>query len=379
MDLAATRAALARDLPAAEREQLWARIDAHIPLQRPSRSALLSRLRWEAPWPRWVWALGSAVVVLNLWFAYENFWRDRGALTLEGGQALGTVSAEHSVRHLRFSDQSTIALNSHSQLTALAMTDDQVLLRLERGSAQFHVKKGGRRRWRIESGLLAVEVIGTRFSVQRSATQVEVTVSEGRVLVRSAALTDGVVRLDAGQEVTVQAPSVAERQNEAIARSGLADPSDLTTLPQPPPAQIPPARQSASLAGKQPSLSWLLAHADEARAAGESKRAASLLLRIVQLYPHDPQAALSSFALGRIQQREGQWAAADTAYSWALHHGASGSLREDCYLRRIEVQLHLAKKLAQRTAHEYLSLYPQGRHGAAIEHMLQSDAASPAR
>jgi len=381
LDLAATRAQLTDDAGAEERAQLWARIDAQIPLEQPSRRSVWSRLYPAATWPRWVWAFGSAFVVLNIWFAYENFLRDRGALTLANGQALGTVSAEFSPRALRFSDRSTIALGVHSQLTALAMTDDQVLLRLERGAAQFHVQKGGHRRWRIETGLLAVEVIGTRFSVDRSAERVVVSVTEGRVLVRSPALTDGVVRLDAGQEVTVRAEAqrlAPPQSTVALQRTVPLPPPALVDAPVVPPHSAAPAASVAPIA-QQPSLPWLLSQADQARAAGDTPRATSLLKSIVQLYPGDPQAALSSFSLGRNYQREGKWTAADAAYGWALHHGASGSLREDCYLRRIEVQLHYQRDLAQRTAHEYLALYPQGRHRAAIEPMLRKSAAPRAQ
>lgn len=374
LDLAQTRALLADDAGADERAQLWARIDAQIPLEQPSRRSVWSRLQPAAVWPRWVWAFGSAFVVLNLWFAYENFLRDRGALTLASGEPLGTVSAELSPRALRFSDRSTIALRVHSQLTALAMTDDQVLLRLERGSAQFHVQKGGRRRWRIETGLLAVEVIGTRFSVDRSAERVVVAVTEGRVLVRSPALTDGVVRLDAGQEVTVRAE--AQRTVPLPPPAAQSSTADVATVPSAldTPAAIPAGQPTVTGTAQPPALPWLLKQADQARATGDTERATSLLKSIVQLYPSDPQAALSSFSLGRNYQREAKWAEADAAYAWALHHGASGSLREDCYLRRIEVQLHYQEALAKRTAHEYLTLYPQGRHRAAIEPMLRKSA-----
>lgn len=377
LDLSATRGALRQELDRDEKAQLWGRIDAKIPLHGDAFAERGQEPLGRAPaWPwkglAWEWMAGCALVVLGIWLSHT--WlegRVNGPLTLDSGRALETVRSSDERQTLVFADESRVELAPKSQIDPLAMTEDQVVLRLVDGSARFAIKKGGPRRWRIEAGVLSVEVVGTQFEVQRSAQRVRVVVTEGRVLVRSSALTDGVMRLDAGQDIVVENPAAAP-----AARSDTAPRAPTAPATAAEPTTDPVTTQARAETTKRASitLATLQAQVDQARRDADPARTASLLKDIIRLYPSDPAAALSSFSLGRIHQRQGQWASADRAYQWALDHGASGPLREDCYLRRVEVELKLAPAQAQSTARTYFALYPSGRHRAVMEKML---AAAP--
>ena len=56
----------------------------------------------------------------------------------------------------------------------------------------------------ISTALASVEVIGTRFSVERAEDLVRVRVERGVVLVRSTHLRDGVARVEAGEGLDIR-------------------------------------------------------------------------------------------------------------------------------------------------------------------------------
>ena len=81
-------------------------------------------------------------------------------------------------------DGSIVHLNTHSKLT-VHMTANARDLELTQGEAMFEVAKDPARPFRVRSGAIAVEAIGTQFNVYRNDEDVQVTVVEGTVKVES--------------------------------------------------------------------------------------------------------------------------------------------------------------------------------------------------
>src|SRR5262249_52884406 len=105
-------------------------------------------------------------------------------------------------------------------------------VRLDAGGATFDVKPGGPRRWTVACGATRVEVVGTRFTVERAGAGVAVSVSRGVVLVRGPDVPNGVARLTAGERLSRPPPPSAP--------------------PPPPSAPPPPASASPAPADNAP-------------------------------------------------------------------------------------------------------------------------------
>lgn len=362
------KSAFATQLAHNEQERLWARIETALDEaagatdqhQRVVRSRLMlaavaltlcaaAALFSLSSWLPSSGNLPSAPLVLN----------DRSAFT--GAQTVAQTKS------FDFEDGSRISLHTNSQIDVLAMTGDQVLLRLIHGSATFQVKKGGLRKWRIEAGVASVEVVGTRFSVTRKAEDVQIVVNEGRVLVRSAQLVDGVARLDAGETIAVTHDSRAKMETSRQADPS-AEPSAVAplALPNPSTTQEPAPRQRAA-----ETIENLLSKADQARLTGDLPSALVALEGIVRRFPNDARAPLSSFQLGRIHQKQNNLTQAERAYKWTIEHSSSATLKEDCYVRLIETQLARNPETAKTTAQVYLNEFPLGRHVRSVQAMLE--------
>ena len=173
----------------------------------------------------------AAALVTSALLAALAFWaRPSGAGPLRdpngiasaftGGDAGGTA---------RLSDDSVITLGKGAQVRVLENTDTAFTMVLTCGAAVFDVKPGGPRRWRVELGCGAVEVVGTRFSIDRGEARVIVRVERGAVLVRSDQLQpDHVERLEAGareaRSCSCSAGLRAPRRHRGARASGVPPP-----------------------------------------------------------------------------------------------------------------------------------------------------------
>ena len=83
-------------------------------------------------------------------------------------------------------DGSIVHLNTQSELT-VHMTKDSRNLELVQGEAMFEVAKDSSRPFRVSSGDVSIEAIGTQFNVYRRKDGVHVTVVEGAVKVETTA------------------------------------------------------------------------------------------------------------------------------------------------------------------------------------------------
>ena len=179
--------------------RMWNRIDART---RTKPRSARARARMVA-----VAALAVAVLEVVLW-------QRRSAVPLRdverrldepGALALRAERADDVERVVSLSDRSTITLAPGAAVEPIESSPTALVLRQLRGGVLYAVEPGGPRRWTIECGLVTVEVVGTKFRIDRAATRARVEVEHGIVVVRGGRVAGGVVRLTEGMSVEVAA------------------------------------------------------------------------------------------------------------------------------------------------------------------------------
>lgn len=114
------------------------------------------------------------------------------------------LEADAESRQVVLSDGSSAVLAPGSKLAQASRWNDRGYV-LERGEAFFSVRKADGRRFQVEVGQMAVEVLGTRFDARTSASgQVRVAVEEGQVAVYQGKTRKQVARLGAGDYLLVE-------------------------------------------------------------------------------------------------------------------------------------------------------------------------------
>lgn len=310
--------------------------------------------------------------------------REIPSLTLRGGGPIPKLSLapKGEAADLELADGSRIHAEPGTELEPLAVAPRELVLRLAAGAATFDVVPGGPRRWIVETGILRVEVVGTRFAVSRTSREVRVSVEHGVVLVRASSLPDGVTSLTAGQSVAVPVTSLpapsASHEPLPQTQAGDGGTNAIVTTPSwreqarlGKHAEAWVTLGSAGLAREAERAATpddLFALADVARLSGHPAQAIEPLERFLAKYPGDGRASLCALTLGRIQLDLGRSAAAAQSLSRALGLGVPGGLVEDVYARLVEAQMKSGQSAAARvTADEYAKRFPNGRKKASIE------------
>lgn len=268
---------------------------------------------------------------------------DREPLRLAGGWT--PLPAVLGAERVSLSDGSAITPEAGTALSVVESNGDVLTLRLDRGAATFDVRPGGERRWTVDAGLLVVDVLGTRFRVERAEGFASVSVARGRVSVRDTRETGDVRTLGPGESLRI-----AETGEASVAGS-YSDPGEereATVADAPHGSRPGPSLRALAerrdyagayrdlqragfehVVGATSDLDGLFAVADSARLSGHPDEARLPLARIVEEHPRDPRAALAAFTLGRIEAES--FHRDDEANRWfqrALDLGLSGSLRE---------------------------------------------------
>jgi hypothetical protein len=253
-------------------------------------------------------------------------------------------------RTVRFRDGSTLLGSPGTVLEPLALTGQKVVLRLAWGRVDVHVVEGGSRSWAIEAGTLSVEVVGTRFTVDRGPRGAKVRVREGVVLVRSPELEDGVERLARGEEVTLADPSTK-----------LASPKSLEHPSEPADVEA------------------LLREADQARLSGDLSGARDALETMLDQHSDDPRAALAAYQLALVREQQGEsGSAVVAAFASACERAFGGSLKQDCYFRLSRAQARARQRSeARATAERSLREFPNGRHAERLRRFLTQKSDTP--
>jgi transmembrane sensor len=366
-------------------QRVWTRVAGHRRRRRPV-------------------ALGASLLAVAAAVALVLFLRtDRGPLRLADGRALIAVDAPADrALPVSLSDGSLVSLAPGARLEPLESSGSAFAAILARGSATFDVHPGGPRRWQIECGLATVEVLGTRFSCERSPGRLRVSVERGVVLVRGERIPDRVRRLTAGESLdVVEAPPAG---NATTLSAGGEAPAQTAAPGADVLAESPKATRARAAAPAPPSSSWrelarhgrhaeafaalgpegirrearrldvrdLFALADVARLSGHPTEAVAPLERIVADFSADSQAALAAFALGRLElDALNRPARAAAALDKALALGVPRSLREDVRGRLVEAYARAGDLGAARAAAaDYRREFPGGHYGKSIDRWL---------
>jgi transmembrane sensor len=270
------------------------------------------------------------------------------------------------------------AVSSGARVEAVAVSPENVTLRLDAGTARFSVTPNPSRPFRVLAHDVSVTVLGTVFSVGVEASSVRVAVERGRVRVDGP---HGSRELTLGESATFPSKFALEREP-------VVDPLPPIESARPSPAAAPQPswRTLAKDQSYGPALSRLLAEgpnavrdtpedlllaADVARLGGRPDRAVSPLQRMIADHAFDPRAPLAAFTLGRtLLEQLGRPREAAQAFATARRLDRGGTLTQDALAREVESWSGAGEaEQAHARALEYLKLYPQGRRAAAVRRL----------
>jgi transmembrane sensor len=270
-------------------------------------------------------ALVVAAAAAGMFVAGLQYWRagdaDRAGAALPAGAVL------------RLADGTTAApLDGNSEVRLVEHERTRRTVRVVRGGARFDVRPQGGRTFRVELRDVAVEVLGTAFTVDESGDRVRVAVDHGRV----------------------------RTFYEGAATELLA--GDVRFFPP-----LPDSRAEAAAAPD--SVDALLKEADRTRAAGNPAGAAGRLREVLARFPGDERAPLAAFTLGLVLlEGGGTPREAALAFARARRLDPNGELAEDALAREVEAWARAgASKAAAAKAREYLHSHPHGRRVAEVK------------
>jgi len=376
------------------REHLEDRFDERV-IQRVWRRVQQRRHRSVAVAGGPAWLIGGALALAaaaTLLVARATRPAEPGVLRGLDGKEPGMLMAVPSAAEtaVPFEDGSRVVLGPASRATVVENSGHTLVVVLSSGRATFDVHPGGPRRWSIECGLATVEVVGTRFTIDRAPGSVEVSVEHGVVLVRGERVPERLQRLAAGQSLRVGEIGAAAgaAPEPAASVSVAAPPATDARAPAHRVAAVPwrdlvrgsrysqaygalgkrGIAQSAQTATPQ-ELLWL---ADIARLSGHPADAVMPLRRLIGEHPRDPNVPIALFTLGRIQLDSlGDSRAAADAFSRAIAAGVPHSLAEDAAARLVEALARAGDTPGARAAgEEYLRAFPGGRHGPDVRRWI---------
>jgi transmembrane sensor len=312
----------------------------------------------------------AAIVVFGVLGVWSTRARPGPLRTRDGGD-VHAVAAFDATR-TELSDGSVIALSKGAAVDVLDNSAQVFATLVTRGEVAFDVHPGGPRRWIVECGLATVEVVGTRFVVDRADDRVTVRVERGAVLVRSASIVpDRVRRLTAGESVTIarEVAHVPEPTPSAPASIAVIEP------PAPSPSPSTPTRPAwRELATKRDfsgayralgaagiaaetstaSVDELFTLADVARLSGHPADAVVPLRRIAQT--GGSRGALGAFTLAKIELDSlGRAGEAADDFGRTIAMGVPGALVEDAHARRVEALARAGRREAARDAADAFS------------------------
>jgi transmembrane sensor len=330
-------------------------------LQRVWRGIQQQRSQKPARWRSFllVATVLSSIVLAGLvrWWPVT---RTEGALRDENGRAL-LILETRTPRTTVLSDGSRIELATDSALEVLENDGNMFVCALRRGRVTLDVVPGGPRRFRVEAGAVAIEVVGTRFLVDRRESSVVIEVERGSVLVRGENVRDGVQKLLPGSRLEV---SVAQPVNPETPRAlpHAPEASSAATTAGAPEGADEGRLGAASARAPAPSTD-LLTLADQQRRRGDVKAAIQTLKLAVERAPDNTRGAMAAFTLGKLLlDGVGQPVEAQAAFRACLKRSPPAVIAEDALARLVEAQSRSgAQAAALATASEYQRRYPNGR------------------
>jgi transmembrane sensor len=275
-------------------------------------------------------------------------------------------------------DGSTVTgVDQGSRIITRTVSPHRVVLDLVAGGAQFDVTPDQDREFRVNTGLVSVVVLGTKFTVSLREERTRVEVQRGRVRVEwergQQILAPGERGIFPPVEAQAEPNSVGEAEKPAV-------------VPSPAPARSAAdwrifARRgdftSAYRMVHDKSRAFVLAEmddlllaADVARGAGHPAEAVPFLERALTLHNGDSRSAVAAFTLGRVRQTDlDDPAGAATAFALARAIAPKGPLAEDALAREVESRFNAGDKIRARAlAEEYVKTWPSGARLRAVRH-----------
>lgn len=171
------------------------------------------------------WAVGVAAVALGAsWLIFHR----ADVFTASGPDAIARAARITSPQRQVLPEGSIVELKDKAEI-AVAYTDRERRVVLQRGEAHFEVRKETGRVFVVEAGGVEFRAVGTAFAVQLNARRVEMIVTEGRVAVGHGELRNGLadqavtptivaagsqaeVRFDGGETGRTQVQTLAPQQ-----------------------------------------------------------------------------------------------------------------------------------------------------------------------
>jgi FecR protein len=330
--------------------------------------------RWSRRWSAGV-AMGAiagllAVVLLVVWRGREGAGPAPEALTLVQTPVGG--SSRFTVTNAVIDAGSDTSVSVHR-------SDQGVVLMLDHGSVSCEVTHQDRRVFRVISGDVEVEVVGTRFTVTRVGSGARVEVARGKVRVRTRSLER---MLTAGERWT----TAAEPAGETAAAGAPAPPADgspdgspaagddesVDRSKQEPvesPASPAPARTEPSR--PEPRLSRREAFAAaQALESTDPKRAALAYRKIAN--GKDAWAAVALYSLAEQQAAQDIDQALRTIDELARRFPTNENVEDALWLRTEALRGAGRLGQARQVAAEYLRRYPRGTYAKAASRLLES-------
>jgi transmembrane sensor len=308
-------------------------------------------------------ALGGAAGVLVVMGAVLAAWPRMPApqtLPVPAVQSPPPMAATDD-RHMQFDDGSHLELlDPATRVVVDEVVRERVSVRLLSGRVRVDVVPRKERAFRVECGLVSVEVIGTAFELRREGERTHVSVLRGRVAVHAP---EGSVQLSADEAGWF--PRVAEERQRPQRRAAKSSAADSNWQAQ---AKRGDYKRAFELMPSGPEavaddVESLLLAADAARLSGHPAQAVPFLRQITERHPKDPRASLAAFTLGGVllnqldRPRE-----ADAAYARARSLSLSTTLAQDALARQVEAAKRAGDAARVRElADEYLRRYPDGR------------------
>jgi len=300
-----------------------------------------------------------------------------------------TLSAQWSgPRLVRLDDGSTVSLGVTGAIRVERNTGSEFDLVLDSGKATFAVTPRGPRRWSVTAATVRVEVVGTRFSVERLRDEVRVEVEHGIVRVSGspgARDQHGPRQLIAGESLVVSlrvVPQTPDPISTLVPEPEIPHKPSLESFEAPTPvaesdwlelaregryeqayARVSP-RGVQAVAARTRDVDILLLLADVARLSGHPTEAVPALTKIVDAHSEDPQASLAAYALGRLyldRLHDAPQAAQWLERAAALHPPVE--IEEQARGHRVRALSESGQHAAATTAaYDYIARFPNGSY-----------------
>lgn len=309
---------------------------------------------------RTVARVGRAVAAAGVLVALVFF----GARTLRRLDAPNVATSSTVAGAMELADGSRVELGPGAHAHVDATTLEEVRVTLDDGKITIAATHEPRRRsFTVLAGTHSVEVVGTRFSVERSGDDVVVAVTEGRVRVLRAG--SPLRTVSAGERFA------SAEQDERDAGAAAETSAETSEAPSP---QLDEATGAAtpSAASARPTpertTDRLFEEAQRARAEGRLAAAAQGFDLLRRERRSDPRASLAAFELGRLRlEALGDPHGAVEAFSDALMLGPKGALAEDAEARRVQALGRTGDRARCTAARdEYVAKHPYGVYVDAV-------------